>query len=97
VDRGPAEKKGLEILKKAVTQTSVLRYYNAAEEVIVYSVMHHSMGKKFSLSVKYKKGQNMFLSDTLSRDYLSDANASRFEHSLKEVDHAMSLAIPESQ
>jgi len=32
---GPAEKKGLETLKKAVTQTSVLRYYNAAEEVTV--------------------------------------------------------------
>ena len=53
--------------------------------------------QKFSLSVKYKKGQNMFLSDTLSRAYLSDVNASRFEHSLKEVDHAMTLAIPESQ
>jgi len=32
---GPAQKKGLETLKKAVTQTPVLRYYNAAEEVTV--------------------------------------------------------------
>ena len=83
----------METLKKAVAQTPVLRYYNAAEEVIVYSVMHHSMGKKFSLSVKYKKGQNMFLSDTLSRDYLSDVNTCRFKHSFKEMDHAMTLAI----
>lgn len=29
--------------------------------------------------------------------YLSDVNTCRFKHSFKEVDHAMTLAIPESQ
>ena len=173
MDRGPAEKKGLEILKKAVTQTSVLRYYNAAEEVTVqFDASQYGLGavllqkgqpvtyaswaltdpetryaqiekellsivfacecfeyylygkeimnvetdhqpleskplhkapscllrmflrlQKFSLRVKYKRGQNMFLADTLSRDYLSDVNTCRFKRSFKEMDHAMTLAI----
>lgn len=32
--------------------------------------------QKFSLRVKYKKGKNMFLTDTLRRDYLSDVSSS---------------------
>jgi len=52
---------------------------------------------KIQPKCEVQKGTNMFLSDTLSRAYLSDVNASRFEHSLEEVDQAMTLAIPESQ
>ena len=39
----------------------------------------------------------MFLSDTLSRAYLSDVSACAFAFSLTEVDHTNDLTIPESR
>ncbi len=50
--------------------------------------------QNFNLNVKYKKGQDMFLADTLSRAFLP---AGDFALSLEEVDHTMTLAIPEDQ
>ncbi len=45
----------------------------------------------------YKKGQDMFLADTLSRAFLPAVNTSDSVLSLEEVDHTMTLAIPEDQ
>ncbi len=54
--------------------------------------------QSFNLKVVYKKGQDMFLADTLSRVFLPEVNTSDFVLSLEEVDHTtMTLAIPENQ
>ncbi len=177
---GPAQQGALDSLKKAVTNTPVLKYYNIDEEVtiqcdasqsglgaalmqngqpitytsraltdavtryaqiekellaivfscehfeyyiygrqsvnietdhqpqvsIVLKPLHKAPGRlqrmllrlqKFNLNVKYKKGQEMFLADTLSRAYLPHVNACSFESSLEEIDHTLALAMPETQ
>ena len=53
--------------------------------------------QNFNLKVIYKKGPDMFLADTLSRAFLPTMNTSDFVLSLEEVDHTMTLAIPEDQ
>ncbi len=53
--------------------------------------------QNFNLKVMYKKGPDMFLVDTLSRAFLPAMNTSDFVLSLEEVDHTMTLAIPEDQ
>ena len=53
--------------------------------------------QKFSLTVNYKKGPDMFLADTLSRAHPAEVSVCEFALSLAKVDHTMDLAIPESQ
>ncbi len=53
--------------------------------------------QNFNLKVMYKKGPDMFLADTLSRAFLLTMNTSDFVLSLEEIDHTMTLAIPEDQ
>ncbi len=53
--------------------------------------------QNFNLKVVYKKGQDVFLADTLSRAFLPAVKASDFVLYLEEVDHTMTLAIPEDQ
>ena len=47
--------------------------------------------QKYSLNIKYKKGEKMFLADTLSRAYLPEVNTCDFVRQLEEVDHKESL------
>ena len=49
--------------------------------------------QKYNLELKYKKGQDMFLADTLSRAYLPEVNASDFVAELEHVDHKQSLPV----
>ena len=49
--------------------------------------------QKYTLKVKYKKGDQMFLADTLSRAPLPDISACDFTRSLQDVDHTASLAL----
>ena len=49
--------------------------------------------QKYNLALKYKKGQDMFLADTLSRAYLPEVNASDFVAELEHVDHKQSLPV----
>ena len=53
--------------------------------------------QKFNIKVKYKKGKEMFLADTLSRAYLTGVHACKFSNELEDVDHTASLAIPAAQ
>ena len=53
--------------------------------------------QKYSLKVTYKKGNEMFLADTLSRAYLPEVHPCEFVHQLEEVDHTSLLAIPPDQ
>ena len=53
--------------------------------------------QKYSLSVVYKKGKEMFLADTLSRVYLPEVNFCEFTQELEEVDHRESLPVTEAR
>ena len=53
--------------------------------------------QKYNLKVNYKKGDEMFLADTLSRAHLPDVAACDFSRSLEDVDHTTSLAIGEDR
>ena len=43
--------------------------------------------QKYSLQVKYKKGKDMHLADTLSRAYLPEVYACAFTRELEDIDH----------
>lgn len=49
--------------------------------------------QKYSLKVKYKKGREMLLADTLSRAYLPEVNATEFSRELEDVDHRSWLPV----
>ena len=51
--------------------------------------------QKYNINLKYKRGQLMFLADTLSRAYLHDVHACEFSRELQEVDHTIAMALPE--
>ena len=53
--------------------------------------------QKYNLLVKYKKGKEMFLADTLSRAYLPEVHACDFAHELEAIDHTESLAVTKDQ
>ena len=53
--------------------------------------------QKYNLKVKYKKGKEMFLADTLSRAYLTGVHVCSFSQELEVIDHTVSLAIPVAQ
>ena len=44
--------------------------------------------QKYSLQVKYKKGKDMHLADTLSRAYLPEVYACAFTRELEDIDHS---------
>ena len=49
--------------------------------------------QKYSLDVKYKRGQHMYLADTLSRAYLPEADVSPVSKELVDIDHSTALAL----
>ncbi|KAL9951231.1 hypothetical protein ACROYT_G043856 [Oculina patagonica] len=49
--------------------------------------------QKFNLQVKYKKGKEMLLADTLSRAYLPEVNATEFSRELEDIDHRVWLPV----
>lgn len=49
--------------------------------------------QNYSLCVTYKKGQDMFLSDTLSRAFLPEVNTYVFTKELEEMDHRAFLTV----
>ena len=53
--------------------------------------------QKFDLKIKYKKGQYMFLADTLSRAFLPQVNVSEFTHELEAVNHEECLPVSEAR
>ena len=53
--------------------------------------------QKYNLKVKYKRGDQMFLADTLSRAHLPEVSACEFAQSLQDVDHTTSLALSDDR
>ena len=53
--------------------------------------------QRYNLEITYKKGKEMFLTDTLSRAFLSDANVSEFVLELEEIDHKASLPVRDAR
>jgi transposase InsO family protein len=53
--------------------------------------------QKYSLELKYKKGKEMFLADTLSRAYLPEVNVCESIHELEEVDHKIPLPVSDAR
>ena len=53
--------------------------------------------QKYSLQVKYKKGRDMHLADTLSREFLLEVNACAFTRELEDIDHRCSLPMSEDR
>ena len=47
--------------------------------------------QKYTLDVKYKKGEHMYLADTLSRAYIPEVNVCDFVHELEELDHRVAI------
>ena len=53
--------------------------------------------QRYNLEIRYKKGKEMLLADTLSRAFLPDANVSEFVHELEEIDHKASLPVSDAR
>ena len=53
--------------------------------------------QKYNLQVKYKRGEKMFLADTLSRAYLPEVNTCEFAQNLENVNHTSSLALSDDR
>lgn len=53
--------------------------------------------QKYSLNVKYKRGKEMFLADTLSRAHPPEVHACEFSRQLETVDHTDLLTMPAEQ
>ena len=53
--------------------------------------------QKYTLDAKYKKGEHMYLADTLSRAYTPEVNVCDFVHELEELDHRESLPVSQER
>ena len=53
--------------------------------------------QRYNLEIRYKKGKEMFLADTLSRAFLPKAQVSAFVHELEEIDHKASLPVSDAR
>ncbi|XP_068704378.1 uncharacterized protein [Montipora foliosa] len=53
--------------------------------------------QKYNLELRYKKGCDMFLADTLSRAYLPEVNTSELTQELEGVDHKLLLPVCEAR
>ena len=53
--------------------------------------------QKYTLDVKFKKGEHMYLADTLSRAYIPEVKVCDFVHELEELDHRESLPVSQER
>ena len=53
--------------------------------------------QKYNLQVRYKKGKEMLLANTLSRAYLPEVNATEFSRELEDIDHRVWLPVTEDR
>ena len=53
--------------------------------------------QKYNLHVKYKRGKDMFLADTLSHAHLPEVHVCEFSRELEAVSPADLLAMPAEQ
>ena len=53
--------------------------------------------QRYNLEIRYKKGTEMFLADTLSRAFLPKAQVSALVHELEEIDHKAPLPVSDAR
>lgn len=53
--------------------------------------------QKYNLVLKYKKGKDMFLADTLSRAFLPEVSTLEFVHGLEQIDHKIWLPVSDAR
>lgn len=53
--------------------------------------------QKYNLQVRYKKGKEMLLADTLSHAYLPEVNATEFSRELEGMDHRLWLPVTDNR
>ena len=53
--------------------------------------------QRYNLEIRYKKGKEMFLADTLNRAFLPKVHVSELVHELEEIDHKASLPVSDAQ
>ena len=53
--------------------------------------------QKYTLDVKFKKGEHMYLADTLSRAYIPEVKVRDFVHELEVLDHRESLPVSQER
>ena len=73
-------------------ETIVLKPLHAAPQLLQRTLLRL---QKYNLELRYKKGCDMFLADTLSRAYLPKVNASELTQELEGVDHKLLLPVSE--
>ena len=75
-------------------ETIVLKPLHAAPQRLQRMLLRL---QKYNLELRYKKGCDMFLTDTLSRAYLPEVNASELTQELEDVDHKLLLPVSEAR
>lgn len=70
----------------------VLKPLHAVPQRLLRMLLHL---QKYSLEIRYKKGRDMFLADTLSRAFLPEVCASEFVHELEDIHHKTWLPVSE--
>ena len=71
----------------------MLKPLNSAPKRLQRMLLHL---QKYNLQVKYKRGDKLFLADTLSRAHRAEVNVCELSHNLVDVDHILSLALKEA-
>ena len=75
-------------------ETIVLKLLHAAPQRLQRMLLRL---QKYNLELRYKKGCDMFLADTLSRAYLPEVNSSEVTQELEGVDHKLLLPVSEAR
>ena len=75
-------------------ETIMLKPFHAAPQRLQRMLLRL---QKYNIVLRYKKGCDMFLVDTLSRAYLPEVNTSELTQKLEGVDHKLLLLVSETQ
>ena len=71
----------------------MLKPLNSAPKRLQRMLLHL---QKYNLEVKYKRGDTLFLADTLSRAHHAEIHVCDLSRNLDEVDHTLSLALKDA-
>ena len=72
----------------------VRKALNSAPQCLQRKLLHL---QRYNLEIRYKKGKEMFLADTLSRALLPKVHVSAFVHELEKIDHKASLPVSDAR
>ena len=74
-------------------ESIMLKPLNSAPKRLQRMLLHL---QKYNLQVKYKRGDKLFLADTLSRAHRAEVNVCELSRNLVDVGHTLSLALKEA-